>query len=968
MQHIQQDNRFTSGQRWISDSEPELGLGILVASSGRHLTLRFPAVDEQRVYARQNAPLTRARFAAGDRIESHAGDPLTVDHVHDEGGRLIYEGRLDDGRHVQLPEEELADTLRIQQPKQRLLAGQFDPPHWFGLRHYTLEALGRWQQSPVLGLAGPRIDLIPHQLYIAHEVASRPAPRVLLADEVGLGKTIEACLIVHHQLLTGRASRALILVPDPLVNQWLVELMRRFNLRFHIFDEETCRAIEESQALENPFHSEQLALCSLALFQRNPSRLSQALEGGWDLLVVDEAHHLTWSEDDPSAEYLLVEALALRTPGVLLLTATPEQLGQAGHFARLRLLDPDRYFDLQAFLQEERHYQPVAEAVEHLLHHEPLPEAASHRLLERLDEAESAPLIAVAGDASLDAERRQAARESLIHMLLDRHGTGRVMFRNTRARISGFPERRLHTHPLATPTAYEFEQDDAAIKALPPAWRLTPERIHATLGHPEWWRIDPRVDWLIDFLRRYAESKLLLICAHAESAIELQEALRVRSGINAGLFHEGMTIIERDRAAAWFADPEGTRLLVCSEIGSEGRNFQFAHHLVMFDLPPDPDLLEQRIGRLDRIGQQHEVEIHVPYLEPGPQAVMLQWYRDGLDAFHHQVQGSAEINEALGDSLWGLLQQSAVTAQATLDELIDSTRKLHRITEQRLQQGRDHLLELGGCREPQASELVRALRQQDSSPELKRYLEQLFDSYNIDTEPLGRGLILRPGEQVIAGSLPGLSDDGVTVTFERSDALAHEDRQFLTWEHPLVTDAMEQVVKQQTGNSAAIAVRHPELKGGQLLLESLFVLESLAPRPLHAERFLPATLIRTLLNLKGRRLDGEIDCQTLTEAAQPLEPQQMRPVLQTYRAAIQKLLAQAQAAAQAEVPPLIGAAVARMMTEYTEEIQRMTALRRHNPGVREAEIQLLQAQGADLHKHLQQARLRLDAVRLVVTL
>ncbi|MGD8909504.1 MAG: RNA polymerase-associated protein RapA, partial [Chromatiales bacterium] len=445
MQHIQQDNRFTSGQRWISDSEPELGLGILVASSGRHLTLRFPAVDEQRVYARQNAPLTRARFAAGDRIESHAGDPLTVDHVHDEGGRLIYEGRLDDGRHVQLPEEELADTLRIQQPKQRLLAGQFDPPHWFGLRHYTLEALGRWQQSPVLGLAGPRIDLIPHQLYIAHEVASRPAPRVLLADEVGLGKTIEACLIVHHQLLTGRASRALILVPDPLVNQWLVELMRRFNLRFHIFDEETCRAIEESQALENPFHSEQLALCSLALFQRNPSRLSQALEGGWDLLVVDEAHHLTWSEDDPSAEYLLVEALALRTPGVLLLTATPEQLGQAGHFARLRLLDPDRYFDLQAFLQEERHYQPVAEAVEHLLHHEPLPEAASHRLLERLDEAESAPLIAVAGDASLDAERRQAARESLIHMLLDRHGTGRVMFRNTRARISGFPERRLHT-------------------------------------------------------------------------------------------------------------------------------------------------------------------------------------------------------------------------------------------------------------------------------------------------------------------------------------------------------------------------------------------------------------------------------------------------------------------------------------------------------------------------------------------
>jgi ATP-dependent helicase HepA len=179
---------------------------------------------------------------------------------------------------------------------------------------------------------------------------------------------------------------------------------------------------------------------------------------------------------------------------------------------------------------------------------------------------------------------------------------------------------------------------------------------------------------------------------------------------------------------------------------------------------------------------------------------------------------------------------------------------------------------------------------------------------------------------------------------------------------------MEHIVKQQTGNSGAIVVRHPKLKAGQLLLEALFVLESLAPRHLHAGRFLPATLIRTLLNAKGRRLDGEIDCQSLTEAAQPLEAQQMRPLLQTYRTAIQTLLTQAESAAQAEVPSLTGAAVKQMMTEYTQEIQRMTVLRRHNPGVREAEIQLLQAQGADLHQHLQQARLRLDAVRLVVTL
>ncbi|MEJ2455242.1 MAG: RNA polymerase-associated protein RapA [Candidatus Thiodiazotropha sp.] len=963
-----QNTPFKPGQRWISDSEPELGLGTLLESHDRHLTLEFPAVGVQRVYARQNAPLTRARFASGDRVETRAGLSLVVERVEEREGRLLYLGVGDDGNSLQLPEQELADTLRIVQPRQRLLAGQFDPPHWFDLRERTLEALNRWQQSPVLGLAGPRIDLIPHQLYIAHEVANRPAPRVLLADEVGLGKTIEACLILHHQLLTGRASRALILVPDPLVHQWLVELLRRFNLRFRIFDEETCQAIEASETVENPFHSEQLVLCSLALFRHNPERLSQALEGEWDLLTVDEAHHLTWSEEDPSAEYLLVEALALRTPGVLLLTATPEQLGQVGHFARLRLLDPDRYYSLEAFLQEEGLYQPVAEAVEHLLRREPLPEAAARRLLERLDEAESTPLLNAVSDAALPDEQRQAAREQLIHLLLDRHGTGRVMFRNTRARISGFPGRGLHSHPLSTPSAYEFEREREAPAAIPPAWYLAPERIYAALGHRQWWRIDPRVEWLIGFLRQQPDTKLLLICAHAETAIELQEAVRVQAGIRSGLFHEGMTLLERDRAAAWFADPEGARLLICSEIGSEGRNFQFAHQLVMFDLPPDPDLLEQRIGRLDRIGQRHRVEIHVPYLEPGPQTVMLQWYRDGLDAFRHQVQGAAGICEALADRLWTLLMQPDGSDQPSLDALIAATRQLRQETEERLQQGRDHLLELGGCREPEAGELVAAVRERDHSPELKAYLDTLFDSYNVDTEPLGKGLILKPGDQVIAGSLPGLPGDGLTVTFDRHDALAHEDRQFLSWEHPLVTGAMEQVTKQQTGNSAVIAVRHPALKAGQLLLESLFVLESLAPRRLHVGRFLPPTLIRTLLNVRGRRLDGEIDCQSLTAAAQPLEPQQIQPVLQTYREAIQGLMTSAESAAQSEVHTLIGRATKRMMSEYTEEIQRMSALRRHNPGVREDEIQLLQTQGAELHRHLQRARLRLDAVRLVVTL
>jgi ATP-dependent helicase HepA len=954
---------YQTGQRWISDSESELGLGIVTGRAQRRVTLSFPAAGETRVYADQGAPLTRVSFVPGDQVESLEGWSMQVLEIREEAGLLTYIGERD-GRPVALEESRLSHMLRIDQPKQRLLTGQIDPPHWFNLRYHTLAQRGEQQQSSVLGLAGARIDLIPHQLYIAHEVASRPAPRVLLADEVGLGKTIEACLILHQQLLTGRASRVLILVPDPLVHQWLVELLRRFNLSFRIFDEEACQAIQDSGEADNPFHAEQRILCSLSLFQQNPQRFSQALEGEWDLLIVDEAHHLIWSEEDPSAEYLLVEALALRTPGILLLTATPEQLGQAGHFARLRLLDPDRYFDLGQFLEEERLYEPVAQAVELLLQQQALPETAARSLLNRLDEETSLALLQPLTDDQASEQARQSARESLIDMLLDRHGTGRVLLRNTRHRIQGFPERSLQAVPLPLPEAYQAclssADEDTSISL-----RLTPERLHGAGGQTNWWKQDPRVSWLIEELKRNPDAKYLLICAHGETAVELQEALRQRSGIAAGLFHQEMTIIERDRAAAWFADPEGARLLICSEIGSEGRNFQFAHHLVLFDLPLDPDLLEQRIGRLDRIGQTQTIQIHVPYLEPGPQAVMFHWYRDGLEGFRHPVSGAQGVFEALSEMLYQALR-SDDTQDA--DSLIEKTREIRQTIQERLQQGRDHLLELGSCREPLASELVARLEQQDESKELNEYLNRLFDSYNIETEPLGAaGMVLKPGEQVIAGTLPGLPDDGLTVTLDRRDALSHEERQFLTWEHPLVYQAMDQILSQQTGNASAVIAQLPELGKGQLLLEALFVVECPAPRPLQVNRFLPPTLERVLIDSRGKRWDQQIPCDALMQQAQGMEAVQLQAVLKHYRALIEQLLDHSETQAREVIERLSKQAIHRMTEHYAHEIQRLQALKKHNPSVRQEEIEILQDHGIALHHHLQKTRLKLDAVRLVVT-
>ncbi|MGH8499897.1 MAG: SNF2-related protein [Methylococcales bacterium] len=231
------------GQRWINTLETQLGLGTVLKTEYRSVTILFNASRETRTYAKQSAPLIRVRFSPGDTIRSQQGNELTVQSLVERKGLITYIGADREGRRIEMHESELDNFVRLDRPADRLFSGQIDPDKWLELRYQTLLRQNALITSQLRGLTGCRTSLIPHQLYIAHEVARRFAPRVLLADEVGLGKTIEAGLILHQQLITERAERVLIVVPESLVHQWLVEMIRRFNLFFSIFDESRCFAV-----------------------------------------------------------------------------------------------------------------------------------------------------------------------------------------------------------------------------------------------------------------------------------------------------------------------------------------------------------------------------------------------------------------------------------------------------------------------------------------------------------------------------------------------------------------------------------------------------------------------------------------------------------------------------------------------------------------------------------------------------
>lgn len=170
-------------------------------------------------------------------------------------------------------------------------------------------------------------------------------------------------------------------------------------------------------------------ICSLDFVRRSKQRLEHLCDAEWDLMIVDEAHHLVWSEEAPSREYQAIEQLAERVPGVLLLTATPEQLGMESHFARLRLLDPNRFHDFEQFVEEQQNYRPVADAVALLLAGNKLSDTELNTLGDLIGEQDIEPLLQAANS---DRDDAQAARQELVSMLMDRHGTSRVLFRNTR--------------------------------------------------------------------------------------------------------------------------------------------------------------------------------------------------------------------------------------------------------------------------------------------------------------------------------------------------------------------------------------------------------------------------------------------------------------------------------------------------------------------------------------------------------
>ena len=498
-------------------------------------------------------------------------------------------------------------------------------------------------KQPILSPISAKIIPLPHQIHALTRALQNEKIRVLLADEVGLGKTIEAGLIIKELKIRNRIKRVLIIAPKGLVGQWIEELRNRFNEDFRlILPDQAEKMSGDGTDIWQLFDQIVVPLDSVKplryrkgwkyqeLAHYNNLRFKNLVSAHWDLVVIDEAHKLAGTSSTV-ARHKLARGIASAVPHLLLLSATPHQ-GKTDAFIRLMsLLDKQRFFEYMTLSHEAIAPYVIRtdkrSAVD--LDGKPLFRPRQTRLMS----------IEWSDDHNLQKELYQKVEEYIrtgYNKAQKEHRNyigflmvlmQRLVSSSTYA-ISGAMEHRLdalNTMFASRPSQQELEEDfwdmdpdeqlDCVISTAPKAFREEYEMLTGLLDLARKCkasRPDAKAEFLQELLHKIRaeennpETKFLIFTEFVTTQEMIKEFLSNR-GFSVTCLNGSLTLDERKKVQREFA--ESANILISTEAGGEGLNLQFCHVVINYDIPWNPMRLEQRIGRVDRIGQTHDVRV-----------------------------------------------------------------------------------------------------------------------------------------------------------------------------------------------------------------------------------------------------------------------------------------------------------------------------------------------------------------------
>jgi len=759
------------GDRVTHRFHSELGTGRIVSVQGRSLKVEFPEAGQELSFASGTDALVPLAIAPGGRARlDPSGEIVVVESC--EEGRCV----LADGREVDL--DDLWPLPAEVAPTERLARGQVDGFEDFANRLDGLK-LQRIRQAGGLGsFLGGRIQIFPHQLYAAERACHSDPVRWLLADEVGLGKTVEACLILNRLLHTGRAERTLIVAPDTLTIQWLGELWRKYHQVFVLLDEKRLDDVAKDYGETfNPFDVHRKAIVGMDTLVSRRRLTEQAVAAGIDLLVVDEAHHLRRPKGHPGNEaYRAVAPIAAAGKHVLLLTATPLEDDAHGFFRLLQLLRPEEFPEEESFDERLARRQPLP----------PCTSATRRADIGGLPPRVPAPVeIEDSGWEAMDQLVRHLRAQPAGNPLQKRRKAERVF--------------RAVASPTALLQTLDREESETAALAAEAA------------------RQDPRARWLAEQAARWVgpEEKTLVFVAHRET-LDLLKGLIERQGRRTGVFHEELSAERRDIEVAQFRLPEGPSILISTEAGGEGRNFQFCRRLVLFDLPWNPGVVEQRIGRLDRIGRTIPTEI-VYFRPPSGFGRAVAGLYEGIGLFNEPLGGmERELRHVTKAVEAAAVEGPEEIGPADFEEVLRAAQEAH----DRVQRAAYHELHRDPYRPERVGEILSRV-----PPDLDALNESVVVraasrfGFEVEAQSGERTWLIQYGYEALVDHFFGVPlGTSLLGTFSRARAVDEETLDFFSSGHPLVEGILNELEEGPRGRVTLFQIPGDEETFGLLAI------------------------------------------------------------------------------------------------------------------------------------------------------
>ncbi|MFX1417890.1 MAG: SNF2-related protein [Promethearchaeota archaeon] len=641
-------------------------------------------------------------------------------------GIISYEFLMENGKISQILEDEIYS--KFETPIETLISSQrIDPPQNFLIKYWANLFYSYYKSYQIKCITNSRLSLMPHQINVTHRLSEEHFPRIILADEVGLGKTIEAGIYIKEMMARDLAERVLIIVPASLVKQWQFEMQNKFNINFTVYDGKKIKELKRkgsykhTEILQNPFYYDNLIICSLQ-FARNRKYIDLLSSISWDIVIFDEAHHLRrylinamTGNYRETLNYELARNLSTNSEGMLLLTATPLQLHSFELFSLIELIHPEIFENFSEFEHFRKNTPFINLLISNLNNIDKLNNFEVKNTIKLLKDLKyidrkkeiNQVLSQINNDSfKLDLLKkieedhtlskyliRNRKKNVFSEDLLNKRIVNTIMVYPTQQEIDVYNEIRLYLakiynssltkenagigfiittlQKLLTSSKYAFlkslerrlEQidkykdiflDTSILKEGDPEFyeteleeqyldselfdifndvetkkkkQETSELINQEKILKEYYDklkalpYDSKSDKLIELLAQiYSQNpkeKVIIFTQFVDTLKFLKSLIKHHNhDYEVELFFGGLDKIQKDESVERFRSSDKYSILISTEIGGEGRNFQFCRVLINYDLPWNPMKLEQRIGRLDRIGQESkEIYIYNIFME-----------------------------------------------------------------------------------------------------------------------------------------------------------------------------------------------------------------------------------------------------------------------------------------------------------------------------------------------------------------